>query len=266
MSINKLREIMACLRDPNGGCPWDLEQDFRSIAPYAIEEAYEVVDAIENGTLEDLCEELGDLLLQVVFHSQIAAEQDAFTFDDVVDAICNKMTRRHPHVFSSQVVTDADDVKRVWETEKQKERDNKGAQSSVLDGIPIGMPALTRAVKQGKKAAKVGFDWPEAAPVFDKIDEELAELKAELAASQPNKKAVESELGDVLHAVSQLARKIKVDPETALRGTNQRFESRFKSLESQALIDDEKLASLSLEQLEQRWQLAKQRIAEKSGL
>lgn len=262
MSIEKLREIMACLRDPNGGCPWDLQQDFRSIAPYAIEEAYEVVDAIENGTLEDVCDELGDLLLQVVFHSQMASEQGAFTFDDVVEGICNKMTRRHPHVFSTAEVSDADDVKRVWEAEKQKERDAKGVQSSVLDGIPIGMPALTRAIKQGKKAAKVGFDWPEATPVFDKIDEELAELKAELAASQPNAQAVENELGDVLHAVSQLARKLKVDPETALRGTNQRFETRFRQVEQQAGLDDIELASMTLDQLESRWQQAKQKVSE----
>jgi ATP diphosphatase len=261
MTVEKLREIMTCLRDPIDGCPWDLQQDFRSIAPYAIEEAYEVVDAIENGTLNDLCDELGDLLLQVVFHSQMASEQGAFTFDDVVEGICNKMTRRHPHVFSTEKVADADDVKRIWEAEKQKERDAKGGQTSVLDGIPMGMPALTRAVKQGKKAAKVGFDWPEAAPVFDKINEELKELKAELAASQPNPKAVESELGDVLHAVSQLARKLKVDPEAALRGTNQRFDTRFRNVEQQAALDDVALAALSLDELEARWQQAKKRVA-----
>lgn len=261
MSIENLRQIMRALRDLETGCPWDVQQNFKSIAPYTIEEAYEVVDAIEQGDMVELCDELGDLLLQVVFHSQMAAEQGLFSFDDVVAAICDKMTRRHPHVFGNASVADADAVKVVWEAEKQKEREAKGIDNSALDGITSNLPAMTKAVKLGKKAAKVGFDWPNAEPVFDKINEEIAELKAELAAAEPNKEAVASELGDVLHAVTQLARKLSIDPESALRGTNQRFEARFKSMEAQARQVDEALADLSLDELEARWQLAKNRLA-----
>ena len=237
---------MARLRDPASGCPWDREQDFASIAPYTLEEAYEVADAIERGDLAGLRDELGDLLLQVVFHAQLAREQGAFDFAAVVAGICDKLVRRHPHVFGAATVTDAAAQSRSWEDIKAGERaaaaalavDAAGASglvaqapvASVLDGVPRALPALVRAAKLGRRAARIGFDWPSAQGARDKLDEELAELDAAAATSE--RTAIAAEFGDVLLALSNLARHLDVDAEAALRAANARFERRFRHVES----------------------------------
>ena len=237
---------MARLRDPASGCPWDREQDFASIAPYTLEEAYEVADAIERGDLAGLRDELGDLLLQVVFHAQLAREQGAFDFAAVVAGICDKLVRRHPHVFGAATVTDAAAQSRSWEDIKAGERaaaaalavDAAGASglvaqapvASVLDGVPRALPALVRAAKLGRRAARIGFDWPSAHGARDKLDEELAELDAAAATSE--RTAIAAEFGDVLLALSNLARHLDVDAEAALRAANARFERRFRHVES----------------------------------
>jgi nucleoside triphosphate diphosphatase len=227
MAIERLLAIMARLRDPECGCPWDREQDFASIAPHTIEEAYEVADAIESSDLAALRDELGDLLFQVAFHSQLAAERDAFSFDDVVDAICNKLTRRHPHVFGSATIADAQEQTRAWERMKATER--KASGQGTLADIPAALPALTRARKLGRRAADVGFDWPDAQGPRAKIDEELAEL--DRAAASQNAARLDAELGDLLFSVVNLARHLDVDPETALRRANDRFTRRFGHVE-----------------------------------
>ena len=237
---------MARLRDPASGCPWDREQDFASIAPYTLEEAYEVADAIERGDLAGLRDELGDLLLQVVFHAQLAREQGAFDFAAVVAGICDKLVRRHPHVFGAATVTDAAAQSRSWEDIKAGERaaaaalavDAAGASglvaqapvASVLDGVPRALPALVRAAKLGRRAARIGFDWSSAQGARDKLDEELAELDAAAATSE--RTAIAAEFGDVLLALSNLARHLDVDAEAALRAANARFERRFRHVES----------------------------------
>ena len=202
MSIDRLLAIMARLRDPERGCPWDLEQDFASIAPYTVEEAYEVADAIARGTTADLKEELGDLLLQVVFHAQIARDRNLFGFDDVVDAICDKMVRRHPHVFGEEQVRDAGEQTRRWEELKRAERGVRGSDTGALDSVPVALPALTRARKLGRRAAEAGMDWPDAAGPRAKIDEELHELDEACAAGDPRR--MSAELGDLLFAVKQI--------------------------------------------------------------
>jgi ATP diphosphatase len=217
---------MAVLRNPDGGCPWDLAQDFATIAPYTIEEAYEVADAIERGAYDELPGELGDLLLQVVFHAQMAAERGLFDFADVVAEICDKLIRRHPHVFGDGVAHSSDDVAASWEAIKRREQK---AEDMLLAGIAAGLPALTRALKLGRRAASVGFDWSSRAPVREKIDEELAELDAALAEGAPE--GIEAELGDLLFSVVNLARHSGVDPEKALRGANERFRRRFDRIE-----------------------------------
>ena len=233
-STQTLRAIMASLRTPVTGCPWDLEQTFRTIAPYTIEEAYEVADAIERGDMSDLCDELGDLLLQVVYHSQMAQEADEFSYDDVVEAICTKLIRRHPHVFGDAEARSAGAVKGFWERIKAKEQSEKqekagATDTSVLDGVPTALPALMRAVKLQKKASRVGFDWAAAGPVLDKIEEEIAELRDEMATGP--KQAVEEELGDLMFAVANLARQLGVEPEAALQAANAKFSRRFKAVE-----------------------------------
>jgi nucleoside triphosphate diphosphatase len=265
-SIDALLTIMARLRDPDGGCPWDLEQNFRTIAPYTLEEAYEVADAIERGNLDDLKEELGDLLLQVVFHAQMAEEQGVFIFDDVVEGISAKMIRRHPHVFSSNTsggtAQTPDGVAATWEEIKQAEKDAKGKPpSSLLGDVPAVLPSLTQAVKLQKRAAKVGFDWPSAGPVLDKIEEEIAELRVEVAAKDVDK--TEEEFGDLLFVLANYARHLKVDPDAALRRANQKFRTRFASMEKTAETQAIGLADLTLEQLEELWVLAKAK--EKKG-
>ena len=233
-STRTLRAIMASLRTPVTGCPWDLEQNFHTIAPYTIEEAYEVADAIERGDMSDLRDELGDLLLQVVYHSQMAQEADEFSYDDVVEAVCTKLIRRHPHVFGDAEARSAGAVKGFWErikAEEQSEKQEKAGatDTSVLDGVPTALPALMRAVKLQKKASRVGFDWAAAEPVLDKIEEEIAELRDEMATGP--KQAVEEELGDLLFAVANLARQLDVEPEAALQAANAKFSRRFKAVE-----------------------------------
>ena len=233
--IEDLIDVMARLRDPAGGCPWDRVQTFRTIAPYTIEEAYEVADAIEREDHTALVDELGDLLFQVVFHAQIACESGVFRFDDVVDAVTGKMIRRHPHVFG-----DADgsigvaEQSRIWEETKAAERSagGSGDAESLLDGVPVALPALTRAVKLQRRAARCGFDWPNPDEVFDKVSEELGELREAMRAG--DRSGIEGELGDLLFTVANLARHLGADPESAARAANEKFERRFRELECRA--------------------------------
>src|SRR6185312_6775644 len=230
--IDRLLAIMARLRDPDRGCPWDVEQTFGTIAPYTVEEAYEVADAVERGDLSDLKEELGDLLLQVVFHARMAEEQGAFSFEDVARAINDKMIRRHPHVFAEETYASLAHQKQGWEELKAAERAGKAKDGapSLLDDVPVGLPALTRAVKLSKRAAKVGFVWPDISHVLDKLDEEFGELRAEIAGGDLEK--ARQEMGDVLFVVANLARTLEVDPEDALRFTNAKFVRRFQYVEA----------------------------------
>jgi ATP diphosphatase len=265
--IARLLEIMAALRTPETGCPWDLEQDFASIAPYTLEEAYEVVDAIERGNLADLKEELGDLLLQVVFHARLAEEQSAFAFPDVVESITRKLIRRHPHVFESnknlspmQVKALWDDIKRQEKAERLAARENIGSvldadQAGLLGDIPTALPALTRAQKLTAKAAKVGFDWPEVAQVIHKIHEELEEVKE--ASLSRKRDRIEDEIGDLLFSVTNLARHFGIDPEHALRRTNAKFERRFKAIEEALRLRNRSLDEATLDEMERLWVEAK---------
>ena len=253
--IERLLAIMSRLRDPEGGCPWDVQQDFASIAPYTIEEAYEVADAIERENLDDLRDELGDLLFQVVFHAQMAREAGAFDFEDVARTVSDKMQRRHPHVFSDARIESADAQRASWEDIKADERAASG-HDSVLDGVPRGMAELQRAAKLQKRAARVGFDWPSPSPVFDKIDEEMNELREAVTSGEAG--AIEDELGDLLFAVTNLARKLDVNPARALRGANAKFERRFRAAESEA-GGTEAMAKLDLDAQEALWQRAKRR-------
>jgi MazG family protein len=250
---------MAWLRDRRHGCPWDVEQTFRTIAPYTIEEAYEVADAIERNDMPALKEELGDLLLQVVYHAQMAAEANAFGFADVAATIADKMVDRHPHVFGDLKIADADAQTVSWEARKAAERAKKnGAQAAgTLDGVARALPALLRAEKIQKRAARVGFDWNTIGPVIDKIEEELAELRSELTAGKVDQARTADELGDVLFAVANLARHCKVDPEAALRATNDKFERRFRYIERRLGDQGRKPAEASLEEMEALWQEAK---------
>lgn len=251
--MNELLQIMKRLRDPENGCPWDVEQDFMSIAPYTVEEAYEVADAIQRNDLANLRDELGDLLLQVVFHAQMADEQQAFAFQDVVDSISNKLVRRHPGVFADEEILTAAQQVDTWDEIKQQERTEKGAQS-LLDDVPAGMPELQRSVKLQKRAGKAGFEWPDAAPVLDKVDEELAELRE--AMQSGDAAAMLDEVGDILFVVSNLARQLKLDPAAALRHANAKFERRFRALEELA-GGSEALSGLSLEQMDELWDKVK---------
>ena len=253
--IDRLLSIMARLRDPDGGCAWDLEQTFATIAPYTVEEAYEVADAIERGDLNDLREELGDLLLQVVFHSRMAQEQGAFAFDDVADAISEKMIRRHPHVFGEDEQRTSAEQTRAWEVIKAQERAKKGKNQSLLDDVPTGLPALTRAVKLTARAARVGFDWPDVSFVLDKLREETAELEVEIANGRDVAR-MRDELGDILFVCANLARHAKVDMGSALRRANLKFERRFRTMEALAAADGG-LAGQSLEAQDRYWDRAK---------
>ena len=260
-TTDDLLRIMAKLRDPDGGCPWDVEQDFASIAPYTIEEAYEVADAIEQSDMESLKGELGDLLLQVVFHAQMASEAGHFEYADVVNAVSEKMIVRHPHVFGDVSIEDADAQTKAWEDQKAAERAAKaeasGRVASVLDDVARGLPALMRAEKLQKRAARVGFDWPTVEPVFDKVREELDEVSVEIdRGSDPAR--LEDELGDVLFTCVNLARKLGTDPETALRRTNAKFERRFRDVETFAAKDGKSLNDLDIEALEALWERAKE--------
>ena len=258
--LSRLLAVMAWLRDRQHGCPWDIEQTFRTIAPYTIEEAYEVADAIDRNDMAALKEELGDLLLQVVYHAQMASEARAFGFDDVAAIIADKMIDRHPHVFGDLKIADADAQTVSWEARKAAERAKKNGAaepSGALDGVARALPALLRAEKIQKRAARVGFDWTSIGPVIDKIEEELGELRHELAAGQQDQARVADELGDVLFAVANLARHYKVDPEAALRSTNDKFERRFRYLEQRLAEQGRKPADATLEEMEALWQEAK---------
>ncbi len=253
MAIERLLEIMQRLRDPRDGCPWDREQDFASIAPHTIEEAYEVADAIERADLDALRDELGDLLFQVAFHSQLASELGRFRFDDVVDAICDKLTRRHPHVFGGVRIADAQEQTRAWERIKAAERRAKDGEAGALSGIPAALPALIRARKLGARAADTGFDWPDAAGPRAKIDEELAEL--DRAAGDPAR--IEAELGDLLFSVVNLSRHLDVDPESALRRANDRFARRFGHLERALAVQGLAPRAVDMALLDRLWADAK---------
>ena len=254
--IDRLLAIMARLRDPDTGCPWDVEQDFASIAPYTIEEAYEVADAIERGDMADLRGELGDLLFQVVFHAQMASETGNFGFEDVADAISEKMIRRHPHVFEQPDGRDAAEQTAAWEAIKAEERAGRANRdASILADIPKALPALVRAEKLTKRAARVGFDWPDAERVFEKFEEEAAELRAALAAGDQQNAA--EELGDLLFVCANLARKIGVDPENALRGANTKFDRRFRHIETALAAQNREPAEATLEEMESLWLEAK---------
>lgn len=231
--LDQLLAIMARLRDPDNGCPWDIEQTFRTIAPHTIEEAHEVAEAIEHGDMEELKDELGDLLFQVVFHARMAQEAGAFDFGDVVDAINDKMLRRHPHVFGDQHIADAEAQTVHWEKLKAEERAAKGqTDSSALAGVSKGLGALQRAVKLQRRAARVGFDWPSVEPIFDKLTEEADELKEAIAGGDPAH--IEEEVGDLFFALTNIARKLEVDPGMALRSSNRKFEARFRAMEGLA--------------------------------
>jgi ATP diphosphatase len=269
--IQCLLDIMAALRTPATGCPWDLEQDFASIAAYTLEEAYEVVDAIERGDLIDLKDELGDLLLQVVFHARMAEERGAFSFGDVVEAITHKLIRRHPHVFGEsrdlrpgEVKTLWDEIKRAEKAERRSARGSNGPSDSrpLLVDIPAALPALTRASKLTARAAKVGFDWPDARQVVEKIHEELHEIE-EAAAAAPRDR-IEDEIGDLLFAATNLARHYGVDPEAALRRTNAKFERRFRAIELALESRGRSLEEATLDEMEELWVAAK--LAEREDI
>jgi nucleoside triphosphate diphosphatase len=247
--MDRLIAIMARLRDPVRGCPWDKEQDFATIAPYTIEEAYEVADAIERADLAGLKEELGDLLLQVVFHARMAEEAGHFAFDDVAAAISDKMVRRHPHVFGDADIGSVAAQNEAWEAHKAAERQQAGAADSVLDGVALALPALLRAAKVSRRAARIGFDWPDADSVIDKIEEELDEIEDEIDDDAP-KAVLEEEVGDLLFAAANLARKLEIEPETALRRATAKFERRFRQVETLAR---ERGIGRDLDELEDLW-------------
>ncbi|CAN7527460.1 nucleoside triphosphate pyrophosphohydrolase [Mesorhizobium caraganae] len=265
--ISRLIEIMAALRAPKTGCPWDIEQDFSTIAPYTIEEAYEVADAIARGDLDDLRDELGDLLLQVVYHAQMAQETGDFAFGDVVEAITTKMIRRHPHVFGDAEARSAGMAKGMWEKIKAEEKAEKRSArlargldpedngKGFLDSVPVALPALTRALKLQEKAARVGFDWSQAAPILDKIEEEIGELREALATGETAE--IKDEFGDMLFAVVNLGRHLKLDSEAALSGTNEKFRSRFHYVERALQASGSTLEKATLDEMEALWQQAK---------
>lgn len=264
--ISRLIEIMKALRDPQSGCPWDIVQTFETIKPYTIEEAYEVADAIERNDLDDLCEELGDLLLQVVYHAQMAEEAGEFSFGDVVHAVTRKMIRRHPHVFAVSDADTPDAVKVQWDeikAEEKRERAERRARRGIEEDFKAGylgsvqrsQPALTEALKLQQRAAKVGFDWSEAEPILDKIEEEIGELREALRGGQKDK--VKDELGDLIFALVNIGRHVDADPEGALRGTNTKFRNRFRHIETELQKSGETLEAATLERMEELWQAAK---------
>lgn len=270
--LEDLLAIMAQLRNPDGGCPWDLKQNFKSISSYTIEEAYEVVDAIDRGDKDDLCDELGDLLFQVVYYAQMASEEESFEFQHVIQAICEKLVRRHPHVFGDDDLKSDLEIKGMWERIKLQEKSLKvdkisGAPSSILDDVPVGLPALSRAVKLQNKAAKVGFDWPDASFVFDKIEEELNEVKEAFDEAQKDKtdaglstnsqEKLTEEIGDLLFVITNLARHLKIEPEHAARNANNKFCSRFFYIEKELHARGVSFDDASLEEMDALWDEAK---------
>lgn len=255
-SIEDLLAIMAALRDPETGCPWDRKQSFETIAPYTLEEAYEVSDAIARGDMQELSGELGDLLFQVVFYAQMAREQGVFDFSDIVDGICSKMLRRHPHVFADADYASEEELHAAWEAEKEKEREHtsKGA-SGVLDGVARALPALTRAAKLQKRAARVGFDWPDTQGVLEKCREEFQEL--EEAQQQKDAAAIAEEFGDLLFSMVNLSRHLKLDAEQCLRQANDKFARRFQHMEQLLHSREQTLEQLSLEEMDVAWEQVK---------
>lgn len=257
--IERLKQIMRELRDPDTGCPWDIKQDFASVAPYTIEEAYEVADAIERHDIEELKKELGDLLFQVIFHSQMAEEQGLFDFEDVVKGINEKMIRRHPHVFADEEVVSEEHLAQRWEQHKKQERSLGDETEGALHGIAATLPALLRSQKLQKRAAQTGFDWPDIYPVFDKLDEEVAELKDELE-HEDNHERILDEFGDVLFVCVNLAKHLKVDAEQALRHANKKFIDRFVLMEKLLREDGKELADCALDEMEEYWQRSKRQL------
>jgi MazG family protein len=260
-TLPDLLAVMAALRTPGTGCPWDLEQTFATIAPYTIEEAYEVADAIAHDDIAGLKDELGDLLLQVVYHARMAQEQDAFAFDDVVDAITRKMIRRHPHVFGTAAERAAGASPGFWDRIKAQEKGDEASTGSLLDEVPTALPALTRAIKLQNKAAKVGFDWPTLSPVLAKLKEELAELEDAIAksaaGSETRAQAIDEEFGDLLFVVANLARHLKLDPEASLRAANQKFVRRFRYIEERLAADGRTPSDSDLAEMDALWDDAK---------
>jgi len=256
-NVERLEYIMKCLRDPKTGCPWDIKQTFDTIAPYTIEEAYEVLDAIEQKDMHSLKEELGDLLLQVIFHSQMASENGDFNFDSVAETVCDKMVRRHPHVFETIDSLDVNEQMLAWEDLKAEERSKKTHYNSILDGIAKCLPALLRASKLQKRAARVGFDWPDWKEAYKKLNEELNELSVELEQPNLNKKNIMEELGDVLFSVVNVARKLNIEPEEALRNGNAKFENRFSYIETSLEEDNKSFDDVTLDDMEILWQKSK---------
>ena len=265
LALDHLLDVMARLRDPETGCPWDQQQDFASIAPYTIEEAYEVEDAIRSGSPALLMDELGDLLFQVVYHARMAEERGWFAFGDVAAAIADKMVRRHPHVFGTDEARTAEQQTAAWEAQKAAERAGR-AQSGTLAGIPVGLPALTRAAKLTRRAGRVGFDWPDAAAVLDKLEEEAEELRQEIqnAPQDNDSAAIKDEVGDLLFVLANLARKLDLDPEECLRGANHKFERRFGYIEQALQIEGKTPSDSSLDRMEELWQEAKRLEREKA--
>jgi ATP diphosphatase len=254
VELRRLLTIMAALRDPHHGCPWDKEQSFSTIAPYTIEEAYEVADAIARRDLASLPDELGDLLFQVVYHARMAEEAGLFGFAEVARTVADKMVRRHPHVFGTAAMSDATMQTAAWETQKRAERAAR-AETGTLAGVPAGLPALSRAAKLTARAARVGFDWPDADAVLTKLDEEVAELRAELPSGDPVRLA--DEVGDLLFVLANLARKLDLDPESCLRQANLKFSDRFNKMEQIAALAGKGLPEMSLEDMEEAWQNVK---------
>jgi MazG family protein len=259
-SMDDLLDIMAKLRDPDGGCPWDVEQNFETIAPYTIEEAYEVDEAIRDGDMPSLKDELGDLLFQTVFHAQMAREAGHFAFSDVVQNVSEKMVRRHPHVFGDASIETADAQTSAWEAQKAREREEKakarGEQPSVLDGLTVGLPSLLRAIKLQNRAARIGFDWPQTIQVLDKLQEEVGELVEEHQGDRDPARLKE-EFGDLLFVMANLARHMKIEPEEALRGANAKFERRFRRIEALLAETGRKPEDSSLEEMDSLWNAAK---------
>jgi ATP diphosphatase len=261
MSMQQLVEIMAQLRDPDGGCPWDKEQTLETIVPYTIEEVYEVADSIAKGDMPELCDELGDLLFQVVFYAQIASERGDFDMDDVTQSICQKMLRRHPHVFADVAVADAQEQTVRWEQLKAEERQEKAGDlpARQLDGVARALPALIRAEKLQKRAAKVGFDWSDKGDVLEKVKEELAELEAELTDSQSPPQKIAEEMGDLLFSCVNLSRHLGLHAETLLREANDKFQTRFNALEAMTLAEGKSLRDSTLLEMEDKWVAVKKK-------
>jgi len=261
-SMEKLNWIMSQLRHPETGCPWDLKQTFDSLIPYTIEEAYEVAQAIEDKDYVDLKSELGDLLFQVVFYAQLGQEQSLFDFNDVIDTVCDKLISRHPHVFSDVQFDSEQQIKQNWEKQKAAERQSKDAQNtSVLDDIPLAIPAISRAYKIQKRAASVGFDWPDVHGAFDKVSEEIEEVKAELRLDETENKdnidAIADELGDLYFALTNVTRHLGLNPEQVIKAANNKFEKRFRQVENIATANNANISQTSLEQLDAWWEQAK---------